>query len=1239
MYPSTRQILLILTIIVWLCGLVFCQQSKSRPGDEDREYVALFLGNTGNASMQDLEQTLGLLKKQLRSAGENSAVFFLGDLLESQGMPDSGETAWQECEQRIMQLINVVNDYQGRVFFIPGDRDWGNDKKTGWNCLLRLEDYIEKRLNRGNVFLPDDGFPGPQHKKLTDDIRLIALDTQWLLTPNRKQTGDTGDYNVEEDDEFYVELEDLIMKHATKDLIIIGHHPIYSNGRYGGHFNPQAHIFPLTLVWENAYLPLPVIGSVALAYQRTVGSEQYFSHRQNAIMRKNLDKVIREHEDYVYVSAHDHNLQLFKTRTLNVMQYYIVSGSAGRSEYTAPDYELSAGKTLHVSEQTGFSSLSYYHDGSVWADFWAVTENGAESRIHEAMLRRSKMVTDKRKVLPGNNYYPDYRDSTIVLAPEPAYAAGWLREFLAGSNHRDVWATPVEVPYFDIGNEHGGLKAVKRGGGLQSVTIRLEADDGKQYVLRSINKDGRRYLPEEVQYTIAAPVSQDFLSYSHPHGAFIIPDLADAVGIYHTNPRLVLVPSDDRFGDYQGIVGNLLMLYEERPNKDMSDYACFGHSKDVVSAPEMYRNVTNDNDFRVDSYMLARARLFDMWMSDWDRHKDQWRWASFKTADGKGKIYKPIPRDRDQAFMRLNFFLHPIIKPYFNFQDYRETYGNIKGLTMNGRRQDHRFLSELSRDDWQAIAETVQVALSDEVIDSAFHGLPEPVFALQGEEMIDIGITRREKLQAVAREFYLLHARSVDVVGSNKHERFEVKRLDDRYTDVTVYKTKKDGSVLKKLYARKIDHFETEEICLYGLGGNDQFIISGDVKSGPAIHAVGGIGDDIFIDSSHVSGWGKKTSFYDSRGSTILAGSETSINISDDPRDNDYTGFFEYPRTYPLALIWYTSDDGFVFTAGALHFTHSFRKEPYAQQHLITGSYATQTDAINVDYSAKYRQIFGYDWHMGLNIDLSTPNNFHNFFGLGNNTERVEDIDSVRVFLGSFHMELPFIYEHQSGWNFEVAPTLTMANIRDDQTALSTLDQPGLSEFIVDPQWYGGLRMAFDLTCKDDRDNPRIGYSWPTAIAANFGIHNAPDNFHTLKSELALYASLPSKRQYTLAFRIGGAHNFGRFPFYAANTLGGTKNLRGYRSTRFSGRSNVFLNTDMRLGLFKIGGEILPGMLGVLGFFDTGRVWTDGEFSQKWHTGYGCGIWYDIVGEVVVGFSAGFSEEDTTFLVGPGFFF
>ena len=176
MNSQIRQILLpvITVFITGVCNLLISQDTLLRPDDADREYMVFFIGNTSSASIHEAAPTLNLLSSKLRSAANNSAVVFLGDFVGEGGMPDSGEAGQEEAEQRLMQLVNVVKDYKGRVVFIPGEQDWGKDKKTGWKSLLRLENFVEKTLNRGNVFLPDNGFPGPQQLKLTDDIRLIA---------------------------------------------------------------------------------------------------------------------------------------------------------------------------------------------------------------------------------------------------------------------------------------------------------------------------------------------------------------------------------------------------------------------------------------------------------------------------------------------------------------------------------------------------------------------------------------------------------------------------------------------------------------------------------------------------------------------------------------------------------------------------------------------------------------------------------------------------------------------------------------------------------------------------------------------------------------------------------------------------------------------------------------------------------------------------------------------------------
>jgi hypothetical protein len=209
-------ILFILFFILFIQNSSVAQDSYIRPTNEDLIYQVFCVGNTGAGSKEVIEPTLQLLQHKLGVGGKNSAVIFLGDLLPKNGMPDSGDVDRREAEQRLKQLTDAVVNFEGRIFFVPGEHDWGIKKKKGWKSLLRMENFIEKTLDRGDVFVPSNGFPGPEHIKLTDKIRLIALNTQWLLTENKKRTGDYGDYDIKEDDDFYVALEDMIMKRATK---------------------------------------------------------------------------------------------------------------------------------------------------------------------------------------------------------------------------------------------------------------------------------------------------------------------------------------------------------------------------------------------------------------------------------------------------------------------------------------------------------------------------------------------------------------------------------------------------------------------------------------------------------------------------------------------------------------------------------------------------------------------------------------------------------------------------------------------------------------------------------------------------------------------------------------------------------------------------------------------------------------------------------------------------------------
>ena len=97
---------------------------------------------------------------------------------------------------------------------------------------------------------------------------------------------------------------------------------------------------------------------------------------------------------------------------------------------------------------------------------------------------------------------------------------------------------------------YGGLTVVRRGGGNQSKSLRLEDKNGTQYVMRALRKQALQYLQAvmftnqyiEGQYddTATEDIILDVFTGSHPYAPFVIGDLADAVGIYHHQTNIIL---------------------------------------------------------------------------------------------------------------------------------------------------------------------------------------------------------------------------------------------------------------------------------------------------------------------------------------------------------------------------------------------------------------------------------------------------------------------------------------------------------------------------------------------------------------------------------------------------------------------------------------------------------------------------------------------------------------------------
>src|SRR5690606_27169751 len=168
---------------------------------------------------------------------------------------------------------------------------------------------------------------------------------------------------------------------------------------------------------------------------------------------------------------------------------------------------------------------------------------------------------------------------------------------------------------------------------------------------------------------------------------------------FHTNPKLFFIPKHKALGNYNDVFGDELYMIEERPEDIFSEE----QPEDIRSTYSMIKKIHQDEKYKVDEPAFIKARLFDMLIGDWDRHQDQWKWAQFDAGNGE-KLFRPIPRDRDQAFSNFDGALLDVIKiisaPAKQLQVYDSELKDLDWMNSAGIKLDRILIQNASEDDW-----------------------------------------------------------------------------------------------------------------------------------------------------------------------------------------------------------------------------------------------------------------------------------------------------------------------------------------------------------------------------------------------------------------------------------------------------------------------------------------------------------------------------------------------------------
>jgi hypothetical protein len=623
-----------------------------------------------------------------------------------------------------------------------------------------------------------------------------------------------------------------------------------------------------------------------------------------------------------------------------------------------------------------------------------------------------------------------------------------------------------------------------------------------------------------------------------------------------------------------------------------------------------------------------------MVIADWDRHEDQWKWGTADT--GIGKLYFPIPRDRDQAFFNSDGLLlwYAARKQVPFLKGFKKNFKDINGFNFEERDFDRLFMNNLDEATWKKITADFQSKLTNEVIDKSVTKFPAPIAALDSKMVSEKLKSRRDQLSIYALKYYRFISKTVSVPGSNKSEYFHITKHENGL-QLTVYKKLDNTDSASVMYNRVFDEKVTKEIRLYGLNGEDKFEIDQDVSSKIKLRIIGGKGNDTFNLKGNI-----RNKVYD-----LSTEKNASINLrktkkefSSDPAVNEFrTTRFQYTyKRFPQLNFGYNAEDKFLVGIGFSLRTFGFRKEPYATDQKLVTLYAPHEGAYQAKYSGVFNKII-FKQDLIIHAQFVNPT-LNNFFGFGNETvyNKTNPIQFYRVRYKFIEADLLIRHRYKSFLQLAIGPSYYHYWSRYNDNDTRILGNPALigsdSVGIYGVKQFLGGKAKADISYINNEIFPTRGITWFNEFTTLRGFNANAHALTKLTSDMTIYASLNDDAKLAAVLRFGGGHIFSKhYEYFQALSLGADNFLRGYRKNRFSGASTAYASTELRLKLFKSQSYIVPGDVGLMGFYDIGKVWQRGETSKKWHGAYGGGLYYIPYSLVMVSCTVGFSPEDKLF--------
>jgi hypothetical protein len=1207
------------------------------PSEKTVERTFYLIGDAGLSPIDGMSDALIAFQNLIKEENtENDFAVFLGDNIYPDGMPIEGSPVRPFAENHINAQVNAVKEFKGETIFIPGNHDWYNGGLSG---LLREENYL-KKISDKDLLKPSGGCP-LESIEVSENIQLIVVDTQWYLEDWNKDPAFNEYCEIKSREKLFIEIEVELQKYQDKTIVFAMHHPMFSNGTHGGYYALKKHLYPL-----QKKIPMPVLASLVaqIRSQGGVSVQDRYNELYNRLMNR-LAVLVQNNDRLVFASGHEHTMHHIEKDGLIQIQ----TGNGAKSSFaTIGEFgDFSYGGQ-------GFAVMDVFEDGSSWVRYYGVGPEFQPNLLFqkEILPPRKQYDVTKLSFIP----YSERTKSAAIYTPDSIRETLYFKT-IWGAKYKDVYATPVTANIGRLDSIFGGVRVIGESRSENYKSLRLRDDQGNEYRMRALKKNALDYqtkleapanakevnptqnneIIEEV--SIPETFGSNFYTASHPYAIMAVPDLAEAIDIFYTTPRLFYVPKQKRLGNYNEDFGDALYYISIEPNQESEGLSTFEYPDDVETTDDILIKLRRRGDITVDEANYIKSRLFDMLIGDWDRESDHWRWAEYFNRDSLN-VYAPIPKNRDDAFSNFEGNILDVATSIFGSNNQRHLYTedirDIEFFNKEGIILDRALIKEAGRGQWLYLAREIQRRLNDVVIDSAFTKVPETVRDESLQEIITTLKQRRENLVDIADRYYTYLAKQQTIEGSNFNDYFEITRLPDGQTNVKVYPNFK-AKLSTPLIDRTFRAIDTDEIWIFGLDGQDTFEIKGEGTHPIYVRIVGGQGKDTF---KLINGRNAKVYDHESRENIVEIHNSGSLRFTDvyDLNTYDYRKQINRVNGY-AASLGYNPDDGVIPGFQYTYRVNSYQRNPFSQRHVARGSYYFDTSSFDVEYSGEFANIKN-DLNLSFGAYFTSPNYTENYFGYGNETKNPEEtlgFDFNRVEIQTVSANAGLLRNSNFGSFYKVQVKFDAVTVG---TPLRSMINPAASVVENETDYFGTVEGIYNYRSFDNARNPSRGMMFDLNLGLTDNLKDTDRIFGFLNTRLGFYNSLIKNRKLVLKTNVRGQFNFeNKFEFYQGVKLGADTGLRGFRNERFTGKSSLVGSADLRFSFDEFKIELIPVQLGLYVGGDVGKVWVPTFASNKWHSDVGGGLWVNGSGDLQGTFSAFHSSEGTRYSFGFGFSF